>query len=456
MKSMLPAILLMANCHHFCDAEMMAVPQDPPGEWAQWRGPGRNNLSPEKHLLQAWPESGPPLDWEVSGIGSGIAGVALQNGRIYVIGYIGEDEYLSALDEKTGKRLWASKMGPVVKENPLMRWLGQRTPTVDGDLVYAFHCQGTLVCFATKTGKEVWRKDYLKEYGTSPHVWGICDRPLVDDDSLILTPGGSAASMVAVRKTSGKELWKSESKGRTSHAATVISTAAGVRQYVTCLEGKVVSFRASDGRFLWSHENFGRTANSCTPIAAEDDIIATAGFGAGVAVIKVSQCGDGCVAQTTFEQARIDINPFQDSAMFVGGLLYVVGGNKRSCIDVAKGQILWTDGSTGRGLASMTHADGHFYVHHSEGTLALATADATGMTVTSKIALSPWERAAGASNPVVAGGRLYIRNDNRLMAFDVRAAAVERPRPATIVLPRRAARRRLRPRRCSCRRHTTW
>src|SRR5205085_6316785 len=120
------------------------------------------------------------------------------------------------------------------------------------------------------------------------------------------------ASMVAVEKASGKVVWKSESKGRTSHAATVISNAAGVRQYVTCLEGKVVSFRAVDGKFLWSLDNFGRTANSCTPIAADNDIVATAGFGAGLTVLKISACGEMCMAETKFSQ-KIDISPFQDS-----------------------------------------------------------------------------------------------------------------------------------------------
>jgi outer membrane protein assembly factor BamB len=325
-------------------------------------------------------------------------------------------------------------MGPAVNENPLMRWLGQRTPTIDGDLIYAFHCQGSVICFATKTGQEVWRKDYLKEFGTAPHMWGICDRPLVDSDLLILTPGGTVASMVAVEKKTGKMVWKSESKGRASHAATVISNAAGVRQYVTCLEGKVVSFRASSGGFLWSLDNFGRTANSCTPIAAENDIIATAGFGAGLAIIKVSACGEICAAETKFTQ-KIDISPFQDSAVLVDGRLHVVGGNKRSCVDVATGNVLWTDTTTGRGLASMTYADGRLYVHHSEGTMALAEADALKMTVASTFQIAPWTRTAGASNPVVAGGRLYIRNDSRLLAFDVRqGAAPGGPRPATIVL----------------------
>jgi outer membrane protein assembly factor BamB len=405
-----------------------------PGEWPQWRGPSRDNISTETGLLQAWPEGGPPLHWEVNGIGGGIAAVSVSGGRVFAMGYIGDGEYLSALDEETGERRWTAKIGPAVQENPLMRWLGQRTPTVDGNRVYAFHTQGNLVCLDSATGKELWRKDYVREFETRTHFWGICDRPLVDGENLILTPGGRKTSMVAVRKTTGEVLWKSESKGTAAWSSTLISNAAGVRQYVTCLEGKVVSFRASDGKHLWTHEDFGRTANSCTPIAAGDDIVATAGFGVGLALLRISASGAGLQAQPQYTQ-RLDVSPFQDSAVLNGPYLYLVGGGTRSCVELSSGKVLWKDHSTGKGLASMTYADGRLYVHHSEGALALAEATPEKLSVCSTVSIQPWQPTMGASNPVVAGGRLYVRNENRLLSYEIHRGASDHPRPKAIVLP---------------------
>ncbi len=431
MKTMLGTILLIAAGAEGAWAQEPRVA----GDWPQWRGPARDNISKESGLLKSWPDSGPPLEWEVVGIGGGSAAPSIAGGRIFTIGYLADGEYLSALDAKSGARTWSTKIGPLVQENPLMRWLGQRTPTIDGDRVYAFHSEGTLVCLESATGKELWRKDYAKEYGTQRHMWGLCDRPLVDGEKLILTPGGKVASMVALQKASGALLWKSEAKGTAAHASVVISNAAGVRQYVTCLAGKVISFRASDGAHLWSHEDFGRTANSCTPIAAGDDIVATAGFGVGLALLRISACGDMLQAQPEYSQ-RLDVSPFQDSAILLDGSLYIVGGNTRACVDLATGKIRWTDRTTGRGFASMTYADGRFYVHHSEGALALAEATPERFTLNSLIKIAPWQAATGASNPVIAGGRLYIRNENRLLCYDVRAggAGSDRPRPASKVL----------------------
>ena len=405
------------------------------GNWPQWRGPNRDNLSADRNLLKTWPEGGPPLFWEVNGLGGGIAAVAVSGGKVYTVGYLGDSEYLTALDEVTGARLWAAKIGPLIQENPMMRWLGQRTPTVEGDRVYAFHSSGMLVCLHSPTGKEIWRKDYGKDFGATRPGWGFCDRPLVDGDNLIVAPGGTVAAVAALHKKTGAVVWKSDVKAGPTHAATVISEAAGVRQVVAFLAGKVVGIRASDGKHLWTHDDFGRTGYSCTPIPRGDTVVATAGYGVGLALLKLSSSDDKTAMEVAYSQ-RVDISPFQDSGLIVGSHLYLVGGNARRCVDLSDGKIVWSDNSTGRGLAAMTHADGRLYLHHSDGTVALAEASPEKFVGISTFKIAGWQSATGATNPVVTGGRLYIRNESRLFCFDVRetALSVERKRPAAIVL----------------------
>jgi outer membrane protein assembly factor BamB len=404
------------------------------GNWPQWRGPKRDNLSADRNLLKTWPEGGPPLFWEVHGLGTGIAAVAVSGGRVFTVGYLGDSEYLTALDEFTGRRLWAAKTGPLVPENSLMRWLGQRTPTVDGDRVYASHTNGLLVCFQSATGKELWRKDYVKDFGAAKPGWGFCDRPLVDGDRLICAPGGTIA-VAALDKATGTIVWKSDVKGGPAHAATVISEAAGVRQVVAFLYGKISGIRASDGKHLWTYEDFGRTGCSCTPIPRGDTIVATAGYGVGLAMLKLSAAGTGASMELDYTQ-KLDISPFQDSGLVLGSHLFLVGGGARTCVDLAQGKAVWSDHSTGKGLASMTYADGHLYVHHSDGTVALIEANPEKFVATSSFKIAGWQQATGATNPVVTGGRLYIRNESRLLCFDVRetALSVERSRPAAIQL----------------------
>src|SRR5262245_39017306 len=178
-------------------------------DWPQWRGPDRSNVSQDPDLRAEWPEVGPPLVWTADGLGQGVPSVAVAGGRVYVLGYRDDKEHLTALDEKDGKPVWSTPIGPAVRELPSMRYLSQRTPTVDGERIYAFTAGGTLVCLGTADGREKWRKDYLKDFGGKPGPWRYCDFPLVDGDRLVCTPGAKDAALVALDKKTGGVVWKS-------------------------------------------------------------------------------------------------------------------------------------------------------------------------------------------------------------------------------------------------------
>src|SRR4051812_5865833 len=73
------------------------------GYWPQWRGPFRRNVSPDKGLLEKWPKDGPPLAWQVEGVGQGVGAVAVDKGKVYLLGTRDKRACLTALDEATGK-----------------------------------------------------------------------------------------------------------------------------------------------------------------------------------------------------------------------------------------------------------------------------------------------------------------------------------------------------------------
>lgn len=133
-------------------------------DWPQWRGPNRTNISSETGLLKQWPKEGPPLLWKAEGLGEGVASVAVADGRVFTLGYRGEDEFVTAVAAKDGRRLWSTRIGPAIKEAGVMRWLSQRTPTIDDDRLYALTARGELVCLETASGKERWRRDYIKDF----------------------------------------------------------------------------------------------------------------------------------------------------------------------------------------------------------------------------------------------------------------------------------------------------
>src|SRR5262249_40874866 len=153
------------------------------------------------------------------GVGEGIASVSVAEGKIFTLGYQDESEFAVALEERTGELSWATRIGPAVAENPLMRWLTQRSPTVDGERLYTMTAGGELVCLRTAGGRELWRKSYSADFGAKRPSWGFCDSPLVDGDRLIATPGGPQAKIVALDKQTGDVIWKSDIPGGQNEGA---------------------------------------------------------------------------------------------------------------------------------------------------------------------------------------------------------------------------------------------
>jgi hypothetical protein len=246
-------LLLGQGAIHAADKPMLGRDGANAGNWPQWRGPKRDNRSGDVGLLLKWAEGGPPLSWRIDGLGDGIASIALADGRIFTSTTYGENEFAVALDAETGQRLWATRIAAAVPEQPLMRWLSQRTPTVDGSRLFIFTNNAWLICLDAISGEVVWRVSYPSEFGTQRPMWGFCDRPLVDGDKLICAPGGTLATLVALDKRTGKVIWKKllESRERNGFASTLMIQTAGLKQYVAFLAKGIASFAADDGRLLW-------------------------------------------------------------------------------------------------------------------------------------------------------------------------------------------------------------
>lgn len=151
-----------------------------------------------------------------------------------------------------------------------MRWLSQRTPTVDGERLYAFTAAGELICLESASGKERWRKDYIRDFAGKKGRWAYCDYPLVDGDKLICTPGGASA-VVALNKATGELLWKAAVPGgeAAAYSLTVAAEINGTRQYLAFLDPSVIGVAAADGKLLWKRDRLvGYFANRARQLSA--------------------------------------------------------------------------------------------------------------------------------------------------------------------------------------------
>ena len=180
-------------------------------DWPQWRGVGRDGKSVETGLLRAWPDGGPVLAWKAGGLGTGYSSVSVGGGRIFTMGDVDGSQFVIALSQEDGERLWSTRVGPAHAD----KYPGPRaTPTLDGDRVFSMSTEGDLVSLDATTGELKWSRSLVKDFGgrlqkaMGKFDWKYSESPLVDGDRVVVTPGGESALIVALKRDSGEEIWR--------------------------------------------------------------------------------------------------------------------------------------------------------------------------------------------------------------------------------------------------------
>jgi outer membrane protein assembly factor BamB len=404
----------------------------PGGNWPQWRGPLRDGVSTETDLLTRWPQGGPPKLWTASGLGRGFSTVAITNGRVFTMGDRRDGQYVIALDEETGKEIWAKKIGAIYIESS--DYSGPRgTPTVDGDLLYAIDTDSDVVCLESATGKERWRKNMERDFGGQMMSgWNWAESPLVDGERVVVTPGGARAGMVALDKHTGIEVWRSAfprigTRGRdgAGYSSIVISNGGGVKQYVQMAGRGLVGVRASDGVFLWGNNSIANdVANIATPLVKDNYVFASTSYGAGSVMVELTPAASGRVSAV--EKYVLGGNTFQNHH---GGFVlvdkYIYGGHGQNggvpvCVELATGKMMWQPTrNAGEGSAAVLAADGHLYFRYQNGVMILIEASPASYTEKGSFEI-PGVSHPSWSHPVIAAKRLYLREQDTLYVYDIR------------------------------------
>ena len=428
MKSRLPAAIgAICVCLSAVSVTRSANTGTPASDWPQWRGPQRNGISQETGFLKQWPPEGPKLLWQVNDVGDGYSTPAVVGTRIYLMSNRGfENEFVLALSTRDGKPVWTTRIGNVGSPNDFLYGKARSTPTVDGDFIYALSSDGDLACLETASGKIRWQKSIKKEFGGKPGIWAYAESPLVDGDLVVVTPGGAQAAIVALNKKTGDVIWKSTVPGDdpAGYASAIVVREGGRKQYVQFLSKGIVGVDANTGQFLWRYAEVAKgMAQMVTPVARDGYVYGAANsIGGGLVRLKPEQGG---VAADKVYFARGLPNSIGGSVL-VGDYLYGTGEEGLVAIEFITGKVKWQAESIGSG--SVAYADGLLFLHGQNGDVALAEASPeayrekgrfTPPAAPKRKKLGPFPEKAW-TYPVIANGRLYIRDIGTLWAYDIK------------------------------------
>ena len=398
--------------------------------WPQWRGPNRDDVSPDTGLLHQWPKEGPPLAWKHTGIGAGYSSVTIEDGRIFTMGDLDGAQWLIALKLDGGDELWKARVGELW--SPTDNGGPRCSPTIEGKLVYAIGSHGDLVCCQVDDGHEVWRKSFPRDFKGKMHSgWGFSESPLVDENKLVCTPGGPQAGIVALDKKTGAEIWRCEipnygDRGGdgAGYSSIVISHGAGVKQYVQLMGRGVVGVDAATGKFLWGYNRVANaTANIPTPLIHGDYVFCSTGYQAGAALLELTPSTDGVTANEVYFLDAKKLQNHHGGMVMIGDYVYLGHGHNAcapTCVAWKTGEIVWRNNhGPGKGTGHVTYADGDLYFRYESGEVALVVATPKDYEEKGVFRI-PDNAKPSWPHPVVTGGCLYLRDQDTLFCYDVK------------------------------------
>ena len=430
--------LLLAGLVTSCLSLAIPLPQMSQADDApQFRGPARDGKSAETGLWNNIVSQAPELAWKAEGLGKGYASVSVVGDRIYTSGNSGKGQTITALSAQDGKVIWST---PITAKDPEHSYDGARTtPTVDGNRLYAVASNGKIVCLASDSGKIVWERDFKDWEGKMMSGWGFSESPLVDGDQVICTPGGKEGTMVALNKATGENVWAlklpayGEEVGRNGsklvdgagYASIMISNGGGVKQYVQLVGRGVIGVRANDGKLLWRYAGVANsTANIPSVIIDGDYVFCSTAYDTGSALLKLASDGKDQVKMT--EVYKLKANQLQNKhggMVLVDGYIYCGDGNGNGlpiCVKMADGSAAWgPERAPGKGESSITYADGVVVFRRQSGDIDLVKATPKKFELLTSFKPAYQERESWAY-PVIAGGKLYLREQNTLMCYKLK------------------------------------
>ncbi|MBI2928755.1 MAG: PQQ-like beta-propeller repeat protein [Verrucomicrobia bacterium] len=436
-------------------ALLLGLQHAPADDWPQWLGPQRDGVWRETGIVEKFPDGGPKVRWRVP-IGGGYAGPAVAGGRVYVTDrvlapnnanpasgfdrrFIRGGERVLCLNEADGRVSWQHEYDcPYDVDYPA----GPRaTPVVHQGKVYALGTMGNLFCLDTATGKEVWSRDFKKDFAAKTPAWGFAAHPLIDGRKLICLVGGEGSVAVAFDKDTGKELWRALSAPEPGYCPPMLHEFGGKRQLIIWHPASINALDPETGDVRWSQPCSIRSGLSIPTPRKDGDRLFLTSFYEGPMLLEIKDAqlpprlvwrGQGKNERNTDGLHAIMCTPFLE-----GGYIYgVCSYGQFRCLKADTGERVWetfepTGGKEARWANCFIVKNGdRFFLFSEKGDLIIAKlAPEKYVELSRAHLLNPSNSLPGRevvwSHPAFANRSVYARNDKDLVCVSLAAGAVK-------------------------------
>ncbi len=387
--------------------------------WPSFHGSDRLNKSTESGLLNAWPQAGPPLVWKINGIGEGYSSVSIADGLLFASGKSDNQTWVYAFD-LNGKPVWKKPNGAAweVKVSWASSYNGSRsTPTYDQGVVYHLSEAGRLSAYKSKTGELIWARELTKDFQAEIPMYGFSESVLIDGNNLYVRPGGKMAHQVCLNKMTGATIWvNNEIPGTIGYNSLIIKDFSGFRQIIGASSNCFYSVDVKTGKLLWKYDYENQHSLNCVDAITFNEYVFISTSGKGCTLLKMKPSAEKLSVETVWQNDQVMDNS-HGGIMLHNGYVYGAGNTTRSwfCVEFLTGKVIWKTPGSG----SLTYADGMVYLYDEKGTMKLVKASGDSFEKTGEFKVPAGGKGPYWAHPVVCGGRLYLRHDDTIFAYDI-------------------------------------
>jgi len=419
-------------------------------DWPGFLGPNHDSKSPERGIR--WPETGPPVRWEMA-LENSYGMPSISRGRLFMFDRRGDRAELICVESETGKELWTTGY-PSDYEDYYGYNSGPRcAPVVDNDRVYTYGVEGMLRCMRVVDGELLWQVDTVNDFGVVKNFFGVGSTPIIEDDLLIVQVGGSppgspaihtgrvegnGSAVVAFDKFSGEVQYRISDE-LASYASPVVATIDGRRWCFVFARGGLLAFDPTNGKidfhFPW-RARILESVNASNPVVAENQVFISETYGPGSALLQVRPGGYEVVWSDANRGRHKSMQTHWNTPVLHEGFLYGSSGRHESnaelrCIEWATGDVQWSEPDLGR--ASLLFVDDHFVCLTEYGELLLLRTTPEKFDPVSRITLRQTNsksrvpglkppqllRPPAWAAPILSHGLLYVRGADRLVCLEL-------------------------------------
>ena len=393
--------------------------------WPQWRGTNRDGISRETGLNLNWSAKKPAVAWIFRQAGLGYTSPTVSGTTLYCQGAYNNTGFAFALDTHTGILKWKQELG---SENVGGRENAPRgSITIDGDRLYLIRGIGQIHCLSATDGNVIWTKDFATDFnGKLMSDWGYSESPLVDGNLVICTPGGTNGTIIALNKNTGDMEWRvTDLKSDAGYSSAILAIVDGVKQYIQSTSTSVVGI-SIDGKLLWKVDipSF-RSSVIPTPVYQNNMVYATSGYNAGCVGIKLTKSGDTFKADTVYTNRNM-VNHHGGVVLMNGHIYGYSDPSGWVCQNFQTGETVWSHRNSEVTKGSVIAVkDCLILLNERNGMMTIIAASPDGWQEFGRLDFPERTQIETTDNavwthPVIANGRLYLRDHDMLFCFDLK------------------------------------